>query len=66
MRCSGHLTHIGDVKMHTEFLVRKSEEKRNLWGSMQKWKDNIRTDIKEMGGGGVCFDWINQVKVRGH
>ena len=37
-------------------LVGKTEEKRPLGRPRQKWEDNIKIDLQEVGGS--CGDWI--------
>jgi hypothetical protein len=38
-------------------LVEKSERKRPLGGQRRRWKDNIKTDLREIQWGNV--DWIH-------
>jgi hypothetical protein len=42
-------------------LVGKPEGKRPLGRSRQRWEDNIKMDLQEVGCGGV--DWIDLDKV---
>ena len=43
-------------------LVGKPEGKRTLGRLRRKWKDNIKMDLKEVGGG--CEDWMGLAKDR--
>jgi hypothetical protein len=43
-------------------LVGKPEGKRPLGRPMRKWEDNIKTDLREVGCGGV--DWIELAQDR--
>jgi len=38
------------------FLLRRSEGRRQLRRSRQRWKDNIKMDIQEMGWGSL--EWV--------
>jgi len=42
-------------------LVGKSEGKRSLGRPRHRWEDNIKTDLREVGGGG---DWIELAQDR--
>jgi hypothetical protein len=43
-------------------LVRKPEGKRPLERPMRRWEDNIKTDLQEVGCGGL--DWIGLAQDR--
>jgi hypothetical protein len=43
-------------------LVRKPEEKRPLWRPKSRWKDNIKMDLQEIGGG--CGDLMELAQDR--
>jgi len=43
-------------------LVGKPEGKRPLGRSRRRWEDNIKTDLQEVGGGGI--DWIELAQDR--
>jgi hypothetical protein len=43
--------------------VEKPESKRPLGRPRRRWVDNIRTDLREIGRGGM--DWIDLVQDRG-
>jgi hypothetical protein len=44
-------------------LIGQSDGKRRLGRPRSRWVDNIRTDVVEIGWGGV--DWIGLVQDRG-
>ena len=43
-------------------LVRKPEGKRSLGRPRRRWEDNIKVDLKEVGGG--CGDWMELAQDR--
>ena len=43
-------------------LVGKPEGKRSLGRPRRRWEDNIRIDLREMGGG--CRDWMDLAQDR--
>jgi hypothetical protein len=43
--------------------VGKPEGRRPLGRPRRRWKDNIKMDLREVGGGGM--DWINLAQDRG-
>jgi hypothetical protein len=42
--------------------VRKLEENRSLGRPRRRWEDNIKTDLREIGWGGI--DWIHLTQDR--
>jgi hypothetical protein len=40
--------------MSTVFLVGKHEDKRPLGRHGRRWEENVRTDLREIRGGGSC------------
>ena len=52
MRWAGH---VGEGKVLHGVLVGKPEGKRPLGRPRRKWEDNIKMDLREVGGGG---DWM--------
>jgi len=44
------------------FLVRKPEGKRPMGRPRHRWKDNIKMDLQEVGGG--CWDWMELAQDR--
>jgi hypothetical protein len=47
---------MGEKRKAYRLLVRKPEGKRSLGRPRRRWVDNIKTDLLEIGWGGV--DWI--------
>ena len=47
--------------MH-KFLVGKPEGKRPMRRPRSRWKDNIKTDLQEVGG--ACGDWMELAEDR--
>jgi len=56
MRWVGHVECTGQINAYS-ILVVKPEGKRLLGRPMQKWKDNIRINLRDMGWEGV--DWMH-------
>jgi len=54
MRWAGHVARMGKVRGVYRVLVGKPEGKRPLGRPRRRWKDNIKTDLQEVGGG--CWD----------
>jgi len=57
MRWAGHLARMGEGRGVYRVLVGKPEGKRLLGRPRRRWEDNIKTDLQEMGCGGM--DWID-------
>jgi hypothetical protein len=55
MRLAGHVARMGEKRNGYRLLLGKPEGKRPL-GRPRRWVDNIKTDLLEIGWGGV--DWI--------
>jgi len=51
MRWAGHVARIGEDRGVRSVLVGKPEGKRPLGRPRRSWKDNIKMDLKEVGGG---------------
>jgi hypothetical protein len=47
---------MGGVERHIQVLVGKHERKRLLGRPRHRWEDNLKTDLLEVGCGGL--DWI--------
>ena len=56
MSWAGHVARMGERRNVHRVLVGKSEGKRPLGRHRRRWKDNIKTDLQEVGGG--CGDWM--------
>jgi hypothetical protein len=48
---------MGEKRNAYRALVGKPEEKRSLGRPRRRWEDNIKTDLREIGWGGM--DWIH-------
>jgi hypothetical protein len=58
----GPVAHRGEERNAYKVLVGKLEGKTLLGRPKHRWKDNIQTDLQEMGWEGV--DWINLAENR--
>jgi hypothetical protein len=58
MRLAGHVVCMGEMRNEYKILVGKSEWKIPLRRPRRRWKNSIRTNLKELGGGGEGADWI--------
>ena len=52
MRWVGHVARMGEGRGVHRVLVREPEGKRPLGKPRPRWEDNIKMDLREMGGGG--------------
>jgi len=62
MKWAGHVTHMGEGRGVHRVLVGKPEVKRPLGRLRRRWKDNIKMDLQEVGGG--CGDWMELTQDR--
>jgi len=62
MRWAGHVARMGVDRGVLRVLVGKPEEKRPLGRPRRRWKDNIKVDLQEVGGG--RGDWMELAQVR--
>jgi len=62
MRWAGHVAHMGEGRGVHRVLVQKPEGKRPLGRPRRRWEDNIRMDLREVGGAG---DWMELAQDRG-
>jgi hypothetical protein len=62
MRWAEHMERMGRERSVYKILVRKSEGKRPLGRFKHRWKQNIKTDLREMRCGVV--DWIHLAQDR--
>ena len=51
MRWAGHVAHMGEGRGVHRVLVGKPEGKRPLGRPRRRWEDNIKMDLREVGGG---------------
>jgi len=61
MRWAGHVARMGEERDVHRVLVRKPEGKRPLGRPRRRWEDNIKMDLREVGGGG---DWMELAQDR--
>jgi len=61
MRWAGHVACMGEGRDVHRVLVGKPEGKRLLGRPRRTWKDNIKIDLREVGGGG---DWMELAQDR--
>jgi hypothetical protein len=52
---------MGEKRNSCRILVGNREGKRPLGTRRRRWVDNIKMDLREIGGGGM--DWIDQALV---
>jgi hypothetical protein len=62
MRWAGHVAHMGEGRGVHRVLVGKPEGRRPLGRHRRRWADNIKWDLKEVGG--VCGDWMERAQDR--
>ena len=62
MRWVEHVARLKERRGVYRVLVGKPEGKSPLGRSRRRWKDNIKTDIQEVGCGGMV--WIDQAQNR--
>ena len=55
------MAHMGEGRGVHWILVRKPEGKRPLGRPSRRWEDNIKMDLREVGGGG---DWMELAQDR--
>jgi hypothetical protein len=62
LRWAGHVARMGERRGAYRALVGKPEERRPLGRPKRRWEDNIKTDLREVGWGGI--DWIDLAQDR--
>ena len=62
MRRAGHVARMSEKRGVYRVLVGKPEGKRPLERLRRRWYDNIKTDLQEVGCGGI--DWIELAQDR--
>ena len=62
MRWAKHVARMGERRGVYRVLVGKRDGKRPLGRSRNRWEDNIKMDLQEMGYGGM--DWIDLAQDR--
>jgi hypothetical protein len=53
MRWAGHVARMGEKRKAHRILMGNPKGKRLLGRPRRKWEDNIRTDLREIGWGGM-------------
>jgi len=61
MRWAGHVARIGEGRGVHRVLVGKHEGSRPMGRLRRRWDDNIKMDLREVGGGG---DWMELAQDR--
>ena len=61
MRWAWHVAGMGEGRGVHRVLVGKPEGKRPLGSPRRRWEDNIKMDLREVGGGG---DWMELAQDR--
>jgi len=61
MRWAGHVARMGEGRGVRRVLVGKPEGKRPLERPRRRWEDNIKMNLREVGGGG---DWMELAQDR--
>jgi len=61
VRWAGHVAHMGEGRGVHRVLVGRPEGKRPLGRPRRRWEDNIKMDLREVGGGG---DWVKLAQDR--
>jgi hypothetical protein len=62
LRWAGHVVRFGEKRNEYWILVGRPEGKRPLGSPRRTWVDNIKTDPREIGWGGM--DWIDLAQDR--
>jgi hypothetical protein len=57
MRWAGHVARIGERRNEYRILVGKPEGRRPLGRPRRRWVDNIKMNIREIGGNSM--DWFD-------
>ena len=61
MRWAGHVARMGEGRVVHRVLVGKPEGRRPLERPRHRWEDNIKMDLRKVGGGG---DWMELAQDR--
>jgi len=61
LRWAGHVARMGEGRGGHRVLVGKPERKRPLRRPRRRWENNIKMDLRELGGGG---DWMELAQER--
>jgi hypothetical protein len=68
MRWAGHVARMGEDRGVHRVLMGKPEGKRPLGRPGRRWEDNIKMDLREVGGGvmGTGWSWFRIGTGGGH
>jgi len=66
MRWVGHVARMGEVRGVHGVLVGKPEGKRPLGKPRRRWEDNIKMDLREVGGVETGWSWLRRGTDGGH
>jgi hypothetical protein len=62
MRRAGHVSRMGEGRCVPRVMVGKPEGKTPLVRPRHRWKNNIKVELQEVGGG--CGDWMELAQDR--
>ena len=66
MRWAGHVACMGEGRDVHRVLVGKPERKRPLGRPRRRWEDNIKMDLREVGGVETGWSWLSIGTDGGH
>jgi len=66
IRWAGHVTRMGEGRGVHRVLVGKPEGKRPLGTPRHRWEDNIKMDLREVGGVETGWSWLRIGTGGGH
>ena len=66
MRSAGHVARMGEGRGVHRVLVGKPEGKRPLGRPRRRWEDNIKIDLREVGGVETRWSWLRIGTDGGH
>ena len=66
MRWAGHVARMGEGRVVQRVLVGKPERRRSLGRPRHRWEDNIKMDLREVGGVETGWSWLRIGTDGGH
>jgi len=66
MRWAGHVERMGERRGVHRVLVGKPEGKRPLWKPRRRWEENIKMDLRKVGGVETGWSWLRIGTDGGH